>query len=145
MTGNSPDLLHQGNHDKTLTTLESKIESRSKSTSPKELNQKENVNRCATRPKIPRPKSTQGFKPQGIPSSRAQKNAMEQLANEVTKLKNQYNATKLKADTMEKDLARRRKKYKEGIEIKFQGIQFDNLEFKDALSPKKVVTKNCIR
>merc|ERR1711871_749644 len=29
----------------------------------------------------------------------------------------------------------------ESIEIKFQGIQFDNLEFKDALSPKKVVTK----
>lgn len=114
---------------------------RSKSTSPKESSQKGSAHRHATRPNIPRPKSTQSFKPRGIPFSRAKQNAMEQLANEVTTLKNKYNLIKLKADVAERELAKRQARYKEDLEIKFQGIQFDNLEFKDALSPKRVVAK----
>ena len=56
-------------------------------------------------------------------------------------MKNKYNLIKLKADVAERELAKRQARYKEDLEIKFQGIQFDNLEFKDALSPKRVVAK----
>jgi hypothetical protein len=92
-------------------------------------------------PSRPKTLKRRSYKPVGVPFSKAKAHASEVLAEEVTKLKNQFNSIKLKGDTMEKELKRREKKYNESLQIGFRGIQFDELNLKDALSPKKIVAK----
>ena len=86
--------------------------------------------------------SSDGNSPQrGLPFSRAKELAEESLANEVTQLKNKFNSLKVRRLELEKILKTKTDSFRANINIESTGIQYDELSYDDALSPKPKVAR----
>ena len=86
--------------------------------------------------------SSDGNSPQrGLPFSRAKELAEESLANEVTQLKNKFNSLKVRRLKLEKILKTKTDSFRANLNIESTGIQYDELSYDDALSPKPKVAR----
>ena len=77
----------------------------------------------------------------GLPFSKAKEFAKETLADEVTQLKNKYNQLKLKRWQLTKVLNKKFDHFRANLKIEHKGIQYEELSYDDALSPKATVSR----
>eukprot|EP00943_MAST-04B_sp_MAST-4B-sp1_P001604 g1604.t1 len=77
----------------------------------------------------------------GLPFSKAKELAKETLAEEVTQLKNRYNLLKLKRLQLTKVFTKKSDVYRSNLKIENSGIQYDELSYSDALSPKATISR----